>query len=38
MKDDKIRLLMTEISDKYIDRYREVLDQKAAEAAAGRRE
>ena len=34
MKDDKIRLLMTEISDKYIDRYREILDKKAAEAAA----
>ncbi|MBR7061976.1 MAG: hypothetical protein IKI42_02985 [Clostridia bacterium] len=34
MKDDKIRLLMTEISDKYIDRYREILDKKAAETAA----
>jgi hypothetical protein len=34
MKDDKIRNLMSGISDKYVDEYRAVLDKKAAETAA----
>lgn len=37
MKDDKIRNLMSGISDKYVAEYRAVLDKKAAEAAAAAR-
>ena len=37
MKDDKIRNLMSGISDKYVAEYRAVLDKKAAEAATAAR-